>query len=439
MISRYRLAYDTTAPNRQQLTQITRFGSDGDDRNYLPPTRFRYSGAQPAPELSAADALLSVENAPSSVMDNGLVELIDLNRDGLPDLLHTDLYGGGHRVSVNRGQHQRSGRSLIELADPVPLQSADGRALAYHLAEGQVSLTDMNADGIADLVHTSLDQGVAYFPNSGALAWNARRPMSAVETIPPAPAALEAVETLDLDFDKRMDVVMSTDSGYRVWYNQRAGAWSREVRTPGARIDDRVLAFGDDGVQFADMNGDQLMDVAQIGPTQIRYVAGLGYGRFAEAVEIPIPDVVLTDGSNGHETHGVDASTGKARKMIKRWFGDGLHPLIDTGELLREKNCLSLCMDAVLILTRMANHPRLLNEPESHQYPSLFVGIRCANLLTLREMQRDLVQPRGQTGSPAAGARRSPTTTPQSYAEHESSLCLSQLACCRWFRPFSGD
>jgi hypothetical protein len=54
-----------------------------------------------------------------------------------------------------------------------------------------------------------------------------------------------------------------------------------------------------------------------------------------------------------HETHGVDASTGKAWKTIKRWFGDGLHliaetkallwdayairPLIDTRELWREE------------------------------------------------------------------------------------------------------
>jgi hypothetical protein len=268
--------------------------------------------------LSAAEAVITAENAPTTVMDSPLVSLIDLNRDGLPDLLQTDRDGGRHRAYRNLGPEDETPGSPIRFADAEDLPSTDGRATAYQLADGQVELADMNGDGRADLVHTSLAREVAYFPNSGALGWEARRPMPASAQAPPATAAIAAARTADLDFDKRMDVVLSTERGYSVWYNRPGDAWTTEVRTDGARADGRVMQFTDSGFDLVDINGDRLNDAARIRPTAIVYAASQGHGRFADAIAIPIPDTVLTDGPDGQ----------LARAKLTDINGDGLADLV---------------------------------------------------------------------------------------------------------------
>ena len=59
------------------------------------------------------------------------------------------------------------------------------------------------------------------------------------DTSPPAPFPSNDVTTADMDFDKRMDTVLSTSEGYTVWFNFADGTYSRGVRTPGARRLDR--------------------------------------------------------------------------------------------------------------------------------------------------------------------------------------------------------
>ena len=86
LIRRYVLSYDETHPHVSFLSKITRFGADG--ANYLPPISFAYSVFSPEPSLSASGSLITSSTAPPSLMDSELAELIDLNRDGLPDLVH---------------------------------------------------------------------------------------------------------------------------------------------------------------------------------------------------------------------------------------------------------------------------------------------------------------------------------------------------------------
>lgn len=316
LIRRYVLDYDDQTPIVSLLTRVTLYGSDG--INHLPPIRFSYTTFSPAQTVSAAGSLMASQNAPAAVMDNELVDLVDLNRDGLPDILKTDLGGGRHTAYLNLGVDRTGPTPLIRWSDPADVASADGLGVLLHLDDQTVHLADMDGDGLSDLVQTSYPEEVRYFANGGDVSWGASRPMSITDSAPPAPFAHEDVTIADLDFDKQTDVVQSTDTGYRVWFNRGGGVYSKEVRTPGASYLGQMIRFSEAGVHLADMNGDRLSDVVRVRPNGVVYCAGMGHGRFAPAVELMLPDAVLTDGSGGQVE----------RAVLRDINGDGLSDLV---------------------------------------------------------------------------------------------------------------
>jgi RHS repeat-associated protein len=259
-------------------------------------------------------------------MDSERVDLIDLNRDGLPDILKTE--GGNHVVYRNLGEVQQGSSRAIKWSQPLQVQviPTSESALALRLNTDQISLADMNGDGISDLVNTSLSpvsKDVSFFANDGNFGWAAKQSMNIKgNTAPPSQFSLNNVKSTDLDFNKQMDVVMSTDNGYTVWYNYRDGSYSRPVTTGGARevttSGNRVMQFTDTGFDFADMNGDRLNDAARIRPTHVIYAASKGHGNFADAIKITIPDQVLTDTQTGQVK----------RAKLTDINGDGLADLV---------------------------------------------------------------------------------------------------------------
>jgi hypothetical protein len=316
LISRYQLDYDSQSPYQSLLTKVTRFGSDG--VNYLPPVSFTYSAFFPAAATSAAGSLIYSENAPLTVVDSDLAELIDLNRDGLTDILKTDQYGGRHTGYLNHGVTGSGAYQVLLWDEGQVIGSEDGLAPQLQLAEKAVSLADMNGDGLADLVHTTAAKDVLYYPNMGSMLWGARQEMASRDTVPPSPFFFKQVESADLDFNKRMDVIKSTDNGYAVWFNLEDGKYSREVHSPGAVYREQLLSFGDNGVRLADMNGDRMSDVTAIMADQVVYCPSLGNAMFADCIEIVIPDTTLTDGADGQ----------LKRARLEDINGDGLTDLV---------------------------------------------------------------------------------------------------------------
>lgn len=100
LIRRYMLGYGADA-ERSFLTTVTPIGADG--VTALPATTFGYevfTMPDPGTPVSAAGHILGSVGEPPQVCDDPNVELVDLNRDGLPDLLST---GTGHTAYLNRG------------------------------------------------------------------------------------------------------------------------------------------------------------------------------------------------------------------------------------------------------------------------------------------------------------------------------------------------
>jgi RHS repeat-associated protein len=289
------LNYAGTNTHWSLLSKVTELGADG--TSSLPPATYGYVVSDPPDTLSAAGQLIGGLNEPLMVMDNPAVDFLDLNGDGLPDVLVTDPSGGIHTAYINQGQTNSGSGAAIQWLPGVTMESADGRAPQFGLQSTApiAHLADMDGDGLADLAVTALDGSVLYFRNSGHLGWGPRQEMSIQDTAPPSPFGNPDVRTADLDFDKRMDIIQSISTGsgadYRIWFNLGNQAYSAAITVPQAS----GFMFSTPGVQIADFNGDRVPDIAQINPAFVSVTAGLGYGRFAAPLSVPIPDLVLDD------------------------------------------------------------------------------------------------------------------------------------------------
>lgn len=313
----YKFSYLPAATNgavRSFLSAIQEFGADG--ATSIPASLFAYNYQVPPDVMPATSATIFGTNEPNYVMDNTLVDLVDANGDGLPDILKTDPSGGQQTVYLNQGSTNIHGTTFSLWSGPKPIQ---GNALAWNFALSQTSvhLADMDGDGLADLVVKSAFDQVAYFPNLGTNAWGNRRPLANADYPPPAPFAVTNVRTADLDFDKRFDIFQCDGIQYHLWLNLGNGQYFNRITVPETNGFDFALPQ----VQVVDFNGDRVPDVAWIRPTEIIVTAGLGYAQFAPAINVPIPD--FPPGSTRYLTADL-----MSRAKLQDIDGDGLADLV---------------------------------------------------------------------------------------------------------------
>ena len=292
----YRLEYSDYAGTNSHwslLAKVTPIGADG--VSSLPASSFGYAVSDPSDLVSAAGHIIGGTNEPPAVMDDPLVELVDLNGDGLPDILKTEQGGGEQQAYINRGEVQLDTGKAILWDSPVDVDPGSGTAWNYDLSSSDTHLADMDGDGLADLVHKSAAGDVFYFRNLGRMAWGERQMMSVQDTAPPSPFGDVGVRTADLDFDKRMDIIQSVSSGngyaYRIWFNLGDQTYSPSITVEP----DTAFSLADPTVQIADCNGDRVADIARVQPNGVVVTAGLGYGRFAAPMTMWLPDTTLSD------------------------------------------------------------------------------------------------------------------------------------------------
>jgi len=317
LIRRYELGYGAH-PHWSLLTTITPIGRDGVSE--LPTTTFGYAvfdPGDPSVPVSAPGSIIGSANEPGAVFDNPKVDLIDLNADGLPDLLSTDL---GHAVYRNTGVHEvQPGVRQVVWEGPLPVDAVEPAALDEDLAASNVHLADMNGDGLADLVSTE-PQLVEFFENRGTDGWGAAQLMAVEQTPPPAPFGVDAdrVRTIDLDFDKRIDIIRSDFGVYTAWFNLGDGHYSDAKVLDGAYDGGQFVDFADPGVELADMNGDRLTDIVKITPISVVWFPSEGLGRFDSGIEMFLPDRALDDSPGGN----------LSRAKVIDINGDGLADLV---------------------------------------------------------------------------------------------------------------
>lgn len=294
---KYQLRYEAH-PHWSLLTSVTWIGAD--IISTFPPLAFSYTVSNPSTRISADGQIIGSLNTPNQVMDNQLVDLVDLNGDGLPDIIKTEEYGGTHTAYLNQGEKDVNGNKVIEWGVAASVSSTDGFAWNIDLknsTDAIAHLADMDGDGLADLVYKSSIGEVYYFRNNASIGWGPRLQMNndPTSSSPPSPFGESNVKTADLDFDKRIDIIQSIDVGgsvdYRIWLNLGGQRYSKS-KTVGQNSGFMLSSVG---VHIADFNGDRVPDILKIRPKELEVTAGLGYGQFTAVMTVPLTDYTLSD------------------------------------------------------------------------------------------------------------------------------------------------
>ena len=206
----------------------------------LPPGHFRLYRLQPARCPGAGEGLIGGLNEPPPVMDNPLVDLVDLNGDGLPDILRTY----GRRRSRRLPEPRRDpDRCHARFSGARPRHR--GWPAGFSVLALQATCTWRIWTATAwPISSRTADEEVSFYPNRGN-RWGERKPCPPGSCLP-GPLRRLNVRTADMDFDKRIDLISGDGPGYQVWFNLggtllRAGqrGHRRTVRLVAGRPDRR--------------------------------------------------------------------------------------------------------------------------------------------------------------------------------------------------------
>ena len=274
-IRAYRLRYESYADagGFTRLVQVERTGADGS----VYPIRFDFTysralGGVCGPGACEEPYMVAMGQVGAG-LDSGRVSLVDINGDSLPDVLYTPL-DQNHRFFVNQADGQ--GRSAFLPASNSAFGGAD-----WQMDSGSTQLLDVNGDGFADLIQARtgrvlLNRGTGDWAEEASLA-NAARLPNFEEGFELGDLELNNLQFLDFDHDKRIDVLTSTVGVTQVF---------RNAPDAGFELQNDVVPLGVDlaesGLQFADMNGDGLLDPVQLLTNRVRYRINFGFGRWSD-------------------------------------------------------------------------------------------------------------------------------------------------------------
>ncbi len=282
-IRRYELAYEPYADSGgfTRLSEVAMRGAEGGI--YPAVQRFSYSQSLDG----ICDDAIGCERPFVVDMGNigvnigvGRATFVDINGDALPDLLDTT-DDGAHRFLLN--VPTADGRP--HFADQ-PTMSAVGQGSGFRLGTPFVQVLDVDGDGFADLLDAR--NARALFNRAGG-DWAGLEPLADTANVGDALDAdfdqgegeLRTLRFIDLDNDKRIDLLRSTRETTSVWFNQGQGGFVEDEDIDLLGYDLQV-----DDIDLADMNGDGLLDAVKLNIGGLRYKLNLGHGRWGEEVEV---------------------------------------------------------------------------------------------------------------------------------------------------------
>ncbi|MEZ4735444.1 MAG: SpvB/TcaC N-terminal domain-containing protein, partial [Caldilineaceae bacterium] len=251
------------------LIKVEQVGDDGVSK--LPPHTFTYTQFD-----ATTPAVVPMQNPPPVALTNRDADLVDINADGLPDVVYTP-EDGQHRFYLNRGH----GRWQTE---PVLPQNSP----AERLSNPNVRMADMNGDGRVDLLVKASSTGAPlyYYRNQPGAKWE----QSDRVDFGPAPAFDlndPNVQLMDVNNDHRIDVVLTASGRLKIWL-AREGAWSQtaDFDVPAPAAGD-ATNFADPKFKIGDMTGDRMDDVVMVRDGQVVLWEHNGNGSYSEVAYYP--------------------------------------------------------------------------------------------------------------------------------------------------------
>jgi RHS repeat-associated protein len=245
------------------LKSVTAYGDDRSmidsaaqvNRDFLPPIEFDYSRQQ----FGVNRQMVTVEPVTNVNLASGAADLVDLNRDGLPDILYSESDTPDEPAQyfsmVNRGPGRPFGNATIFTSN---VYLPDLRKPGVRIADwkgdsrNKVLIPDGTNLSYRDFTsETTVGADVDY----PSLGFNLTDPQ---------------VQVLDVNNDRALDLVaperLGAQSRFAMLLSSRSGPTTQFVEgtaTPVAASVDFTQ-----GWQWADMNGDRILDVVAIGTTQ---------------------------------------------------------------------------------------------------------------------------------------------------------------------------
>jgi RHS repeat-associated protein len=318
-IRQWQFGYSTNS-TVSLLSSVTEFGADPSLTNaaaqvnvdYLPPTQFGYTPFvftnQPALQTINFDPQeknFSFDNEGSG----GQAEFVDINHDGLPDILINS--DNTWRSLINPGRFTNAWPLSQLITNPPPVTGGN-------LGHPGVRLVDLNGDGKAKLM-LAQDEADTDFNYYDFLSPTTLGPAQIYETENGISIADTEVQFVDLDDDKAMDVLrLDPDSGFlEVLFTRN---YVGEPNVYGVTNMPAGVQFDfTQGWQLADINGDHVLDFVQLNGTDNTEVClNLGWGNFA-------PPYFMTGGPDQTQ---LQTNNGTSRPFLVDINEDGLADLV---------------------------------------------------------------------------------------------------------------
>ncbi|MCP4108690.1 MAG: hypothetical protein GY749_24605 [Desulfobacteraceae bacterium] len=296
------------------LSEIKQYGKN--EEKALPPAEFTYV------EFNGKSALPSdISSAPKLSLNNGDIDLMDLNADGLPDILDTSDKPHDYYLNLGIGEDGK-----IRWTDR---KSMTAPSKWLNLDTDSTQLADMDGDGQTDILDL-FNSDVQFYRvrrSDTDLRWESGGFISESGFIFDA----ANVRLADLNNDKLIDVIKLYSGDCSVWLNMKDGRWSSAFTSV---LTSSQLDFGRSSVRLADMNGDRIQDIVVIRDGICTYYPGMGFDKFGPAVQMENPPFGVDDQSrllmadvNGDGMNDVlYVKTGS----VKVWLNIGLDPLDHT-------------------------------------------------------------------------------------------------------------
>ncbi len=255
LVRKYVLTYSPAAGTSLSLLEkITLYGTDG--TTALPSLSFDYT------DFSTKGAgVTAMTDPPTATLSDTETDLVDMNGDSLPDLLHTP--PSGHQVYLNLGNGAWNATAETPQVSP-----------AHHLAQAGVFMGDLNGDGLSDLVVQN-SMAFGFYRNTGS-PWEKESDWVGYAAAPPFLLDDPDTRLVEINNDGLVDVVKTGSHSLTAYLNHAANPWTEVLENPGTG-----LLTANPQVQFADMNGDGLEDLVYLDTAgAIYYLMSLGLGNF---------------------------------------------------------------------------------------------------------------------------------------------------------------
>ena len=257
----YELDYDESFP-LSRLESITQRGRGGNLQ--LPATVLGYGPLE-------TPAVVSVPGTGGWSLHDPNVTLIDIDGDGIADLVR--FASAGHQFRRNLGSSFGPPQPL-----PTDLPGAQPQLSV-------VRLMDMRGTARPELVRVSGQswQVMALEDRS----WQTIGTWSGTSNLS---LSSPTFAFTDLDGDQRTDLVIAAGSGLEVRFNGDGELGPGQSRGPVSST--ALIAPGQPGVSFFDMNGDGLADAVHRGLTRVAVHPGRGDGTFDTEYSITYPSTI---------------------------------------------------------------------------------------------------------------------------------------------------